>query len=139
MMELRQIQIGNVFDLDKGAQTRMMVERITLDQQDNVGVILTSTTELIQRRVVCDYKLLEPIPLTDDILQEMGFEWDITRAMWEKDNFWVLNSGPEVGFLAYPTMVDYLFSIPVPYLHTLQNLFWAIKGYELKVPLTHFD
>jgi hypothetical protein len=82
--------------------------------------------------------MFEGVPLTEDLLMEMGFEWDMVTATYQLDGFSIIENGP-LGYYALPTTQDYFLSIHLPYVHTLQNVFFHITGKELPIKTAHFE
>lgn len=138
MVSPNQIRRGNLFNVDGGVMMRVAVERFYIDDQDRDCAILGTTMELLKRTCTCPIELLEGIPVTEDELVNLGFEWDMVTAMFYYDGIGVIDNG-EQGYYAILTPHDYLLSVPVPYLHNLQNLYFAVKGEELPVKVSHFD
>lgn len=137
-MNLSQIRQGNLLNIDGGTMLRMKVERFFIDDQDRDCAILSTTTTLLERTFTCPVELLEGIPVTEELLQSLGFKWDFVTATYNFDGLGIIDNG-EQGYYALLTPHDYLLTVPVPYLHTLQNLFFTIKGEELPVTQSHFD
>jgi hypothetical protein len=77
-----------------------------------------------------NYDELEGIPLTPEILEKAGFQYqaDINNGYYELDSFSLDET--DGGFLhnACDNSVDYL--------HQLQNLYFALTGSELEIQLT---
>lgn len=70
-----------------------------------------------------DFDSLIPIPITEELLLEYGFE--INEIYCEKDNV-VLIKGKEGGFKLAFYHLDYFY-----FLHQLQNLYFALTNKEL--------
>lgn len=138
MINPTQIRRGNLFNVDGGTMLRMMVERFFIDEQDRDCAILSTTDMLIKRTYSAPLNLLEGIPVTEDLLQGLGFEWDFVSAVFSYEGISIIDNG-EQGYYALLTPHDYLLTVPVPYLHDLQNLYFYIKGKELPVKVAHFD
>lgn len=138
MIPNKEIRIGNLFNVDNGLMMRMRVERFFVDEQDRDSVILGSTTEFLQRKCSAPVELLEGIPITEQMLNDLGFQWDLVTATYNYDGIGVIDNG-EQGYYAILTPQDYLLTVPLPYLHTLQNLYFYVRGVELPVKVAHFD
>lgn len=137
-MELNQIRQNNIFDVDNGLMLRMRVKRFFIDENGEDSVIIGSTTSLMEMETACPVSLLEGVPITEEILQELGFEWEFSSALWVYDGIYIINNG-KLGFEAILTHSDYSLTLPVPYIHTLQNIYFTLKQKELPVRTAHFD
>jgi len=78
-----------------------------------------------------DIKDMEPIPLTEDILLKCGFEvYEFDNGQSNqyrfKDRLIVIRDNK---------FVDYGTSVILNYVHTIQNLYFALTGEELEVKL----
>jgi hypothetical protein len=122
-MEAKNIRIGN---LTKGGEVKTFWER-------GVHVGLGKCLEF------CD---LEPLPLTEDLLNKWGFtcHWDddhdnhIFSKVTDKSDFildcsWINQTEFEkLCAVEY----EYQLDVRVDYAHELQNLFFALTGTELE-------
>jgi hypothetical protein len=138
MIDPNTIRRGNLFNVDGGMLMRMRVERFYIDENDQDCAIISSTTEFMKRTCACPIALLEGVPMTEELLLWLGFEWDMVTAMWSYDGIGVIDNG-EQGFSLIPTPQDYLLSIPIPYIHDLQNIYFYLKGTEMPIKVSHFD
>lgn len=138
MVDLKQIRKGNLYDVDSGLMLRMRVKRIFIDQQDRDSVIVGSTREFIEQTYSCPIELLDGIPLTEDILSEIGFEWDFVTATYKFNGITIIDN-EEQGYYALLSQLDFSLTVPIPYLHNLQNLYFIIKGEELPIAVSHLD
>jgi hypothetical protein len=86
-------------------------------------------------KVICDYKDLNPIPLTEDILLKCGFKKIGTNF---ENGFLILHGNLKTGTF------DFLLNIPneskynvtvIQHLHQLQNLYFALTNQELEIKL----
>ncbi len=73
------------------------------------------------------YKYLRPIPITPELLNELGFEYR-DNTYWE---IWYLGSFTIEG-KEHSSYFDYDGHIPLKYLHELENLYYMVYGKELK-------
>ena len=80
-------------------------------------------------QVVRNKKDYQPIPLTEEWLLRFGFLKTHKNAEWTIDAFRVCKTYDED--FVYPDWdINY---IALPYVHQLQNLFWALCGKELTI------
>lgn len=73
-----------------------------------------------------DYEDYEPIPLTEEILLKCGFE-KLGLIKYELNGV-VLN-------IKWSSYFIHRFDTEIKHLHQLQNLYFALKGEELKIKL----
>ena len=78
-------------------------------------------------------KVFEPIPLTEEWLVKFGFK--ITKQTKEDNNIWTVYGEESkfeleeiIGFFLYDNMC---FGTQTKYVHSLQNLYFALTGEEL--------
>jgi hypothetical protein len=116
----------------------MRVKRIFIDHQDRDSVIVGSTREFIEQTYSCPIELLDGIPLTEEILSEIGFEWDFVTATYKFNGITIIDN-EEQGYYALLSQLDFSLTVPIPYLHNLQNLYFIIKGEELPIAVSHLD
>jgi hypothetical protein len=85
-------------------------------------------------------KWVQPIPLTPEILEKCGFEWEdiethtdkTTRGLYKS----ILMMLPATSNCWYAAPFGYPLSLHrTLYLHQLQNLYFALTGEELEVKL----
>lgn len=75
---------------------------------------------------------VEPVPLTEKILEETGFQWLPHTHKWVKNGFTLTQNGG--GF--YNAMGYESFVPPkIKYVHELQNLYFVLKGKDLEIRL----
>lgn len=138
-MELtKDLRRGNLVDVADGTLQRVKIERFYIDQEDNDCVIVSTTKELRKRTCACRMDLLQGIPVTEELIEDLGFQWDMVTAMWYYDGMGVIDNG-EQGFHVILTPHDFLLTVPIPCLHDLQNIYYYIRGKELPVKTYHFD
>ena len=71
----------------------------------------------------------EPIPLTEGLLKEFGFDMkDKNRLDWVKGAFNLERSNEDDSKFCFEVYSHY---IPLDYIHQLQNLYFALTGEEL--------
>jgi hypothetical protein len=83
-----------------------------------------------------------PIPLTPEILEKCGFEYDSIE--WPSAKVWVLKSVPlqdkYICALQQKTGPSFWYrpaNLKVQYIHQLQNLFYSLTGEELSIDLNN--
>lgn len=96
------------------------------------------------------YEALEPIPLTEKILLKCGFEKILTFNEWRRNKIlkhehfnFPLYEHEKINMYLYPFFGgNFLFYngctmnvSHMPYLHQLQNLYYALTGKELEINL----
>ncbi len=73
----------------------------------------------------------EPIPLTEGLLKEFGFDMkDKNRLDWVKGAFNLERSNEDDSKFCFEVYSHY---IPLNYVHQFQNLYFALTGEELKL------
>lgn len=110
---------------------------------DSIATVIEiyETNVLIQfgpnnKRQVYAGEDLQPIPLTPEILEKCGFEWDI---YWQgrTDGNWVITEGEaETWRIAYGKRKNDIVVYGIKYLHKFQNLYFELTGKELTVNLS---
>jgi len=79
---------------------------------------------------------ISPIPLTEQILVEFGFEWSIYHQAYHLHSdgvdFYDIVACYPNGYQFSTFRKRELIGKPFVYVHTLQNLFFAISGTELE-------
>jgi hypothetical protein len=78
---------------------------------------------------VVNEKAFKPIPLTEEWLLRFGFQ--LMSYGLRKDDFYIWNSNHEFEFLLVKGSTEEYLTIP--YVHILQNLYFALTGEELKL------
>lgn len=81
---------------------------------------------------------LKPIPLTEDILLNCGFEKAVDSNVWvcnltRQTMFYELTFNSQIGASLYED--EHWIKSDIKYLHTLQNLYFALTGEELTIKL----
>lgn len=80
-----------------------------------------------------DLNLMQPIPLTPEILHGCGFER--CELMFTGGNGWRYKLGVHLQLSECLTYHNPHYNSKIPHLHTLQNLFFALTQTELTVKL----
>lgn len=93
---------------------------------DSVSEVLPTLNTIEFGIGVVDWNNLKPIPLTEDWLVRFGFEvyeFDHKENQYRfKERLIVIRDG---------CFIDYGSSVSIKYVHTLQNLIFALTGTEL--------
>lgn len=71
----------------------------------------------------------QPIPLTEEWLVRAGFEKAIDSNLWVNDSYYQLTFNSQIGASLYED--EYWIKSNIIYLHSLQNLYFALTGEEL--------
>lgn len=86
------------------------------------------------------FEIVDPIPLTEEILLKCGFDNDNGNEDWsnyddeDEDKFVLCGNFINDGFV-YTAGEGIPFAKPIKYLHQLQNLYFALCGKELEIKL----
>lgn len=119
-MEAKELRIGNLITRNDLGTSEPRIETILELRKDKVFTSGPVTA-------ICDYEDLNPIPLTEEWLINLGYEADCEFSEnpmhFRKD-----------GYLIWkPASIFYddLYRIELKYVHQLQNLYFALKGKEL--------
>ena len=75
-----------------------------------------------------DVNEIQPIPLSHEWLVRAGFEWK--NHGLRKDNFCIRQFGEKLSI--FLSNESFNFEVKIPYVHQLQNLFFALTGKELE-------
>ncbi len=122
-MEARELRIGNLIKSGKG-----IYKVISISHYKDSTDIITVSNDGVVIPYPCTYK---PIPITEEWLLQFGFEY------FEENNSYQLFT--EFGFYIWGRINDgfniYVNSDEVgeniKYIHTLQNIYFALTGTEL--------
>lgn len=77
---------------------------------------------------------VDPIPLTPEILEKCGFEYEGISTL-TKDGFPVYFKKKGAALQAFVHYLDKPIKVPCEYVHQLQNLVYILTGEELNVEL----
>ena len=82
-----------------------------------------------------NYIDIDPIPITPEWLERLGFEWDIYYQGYCDGNYLVnIRENGTISFAYGKRRHDEMQFLPyIKYVHQLQNLYHAITGNELKI------
>ena len=113
--------------------------------QDKFTKDVFKVLEISKDKIVFDYKTdkiwqAEPIPLTEEILLKFGFKevegerWCDTHEEFEECNYYCLGAfkiyyNPETDKFEDDSLYD--FNVNLKYVHSLQNIYFALTGEEL--------
>lgn len=134
-MKATELRIGNFVSVLENIVEVFSIEKDIEGGWDNqIGVI--------PRVDDCEYLMLskdiKPIPLTEEWLLKFGFEYS-TMGIFKIDNFVIVKwKGEDAEFRQFtanrgePRHTTYL-----KYVHSLQNLYFAITGQELTIKQTN--
>jgi hypothetical protein len=125
MISCYELRIGNYVLVDENLQgisiiTTSSVSTVDLED-DNEGVVSEHSLENIQ-----------PVPLTDDILKQCGFVFHDYFKFWQLITTGIrseMNISPDyevIDFMRKPILKK------LTSLHQLQNIYFLLKGRELK-------
>jgi len=98
-------------------------------------------TQILERGVNCGhigamYEIVNPIPLTEEWLERFGFKFDGYCSFWKSD----IELTKDVGDNHYSVFNVHGNSLYrdgiIQYVHTLQNLYFALTGEELQTDKT---
>ena len=124
MMSIHELRIGNYVLVDEN------VRQVSLIRNTTVSTIDTQTNN----EVVSEYSFqrIQPVPLTNSILQQLGFVYHEYFKFWQLITTGIrseMNISPdyEVIDLKRKPALEKLTS-----LHQLQNIYFLLKGRELK-------
>jgi hypothetical protein len=139
MIEANQLRLGNYLQWDNAYyKVKYVGETIGLDISDTNG---EGATQKFQHNPVYSHNIneLQPVPLTPELLEKAGFEYE--RATWgdKKCIAFFTDDVTDKGMYCYLGVWNYIDDQKgigyVKYLHSLQNLYYALTGEELEVNL----
>lgn len=117
MIDPRELRIGNYLQFGNDLIDKVLT--ICFDRRE--GFLINGQVPV---------ELIEPIPLTTEILAKCGFEWDI---YWQgiTDGNWVLTEGEKGYKIAYGKRRHDTILWGIQWLHQFQNLYYSLTGTEL--------
>lgn len=86
----------------------------------------------LNNSVGATYRSMSGIPLTPEILEKCGFEYD--KHTYSLGSFW-LSEGEHGNWVVWLHGLSNGVTTTVQYVHELQNLFYCIKSSELEIKL----
>lgn len=124
-MTANELRIGN-WVLNASSKTPVQVDSIC-----NKGISLFADCCVTggELEVIYSFNDLEPIPLTEEILEKCGFEKDEPKG-WYRKGFMDLFDGNPFHYASGNNLCP-----DILYLHQLQNLYFALTGEELNINL----
>ncbi len=113
MIESKELRIGNYYTDEDG-------EQHTFDWSDMSWM---------------DWDYCKPIPLTEEWLVKFGFVDGCLYGIGSenKDEIFVSLKGDNTMYISDSRDSYYSFPAPCKHVHTLQNLYFALTGSELKI------
>ena len=126
-MKTTELRIGNYLIADIG---NVKVESV-------LGSTYRLYCHSIDEDYLADYKIsdLKPIPLTEDILLKCGFVKQDNELIMKVNTYGCLVYWHKEMFLMMGQFADCTDTIDCKYLHTLQNIYFALCGEELNINL----
>ena len=123
MIDPKQLRIGNYITFPIGLKGKLC-EVMAINEKQ----VLIKTE--LDRRAWLNIDYLEPIPLTQEVLEKCGFEYskDLNQSQ-HKELIW--DADHEEDDSLYFTELH----LEVKRLHQLQNLYFALTGEELNIKL----
>ena len=125
MIPCYELRLGNRVLVDKNLQQVSMITGatvFTIDAEEGHG----------QKASEQSFEQIEPVPLTDDILKQCGFVYH------DYFKFWQLKTGitSEMDIDSDYDVIDFMHKPIIKKLaslHQLQNVYFMLKGRELKL------
>lgn len=133
MLQISELRIGNYFLADGMPQTLSAISVMQNNQFKSALIGFYVDNKL--QHIPADSEQLQPMPITDDILEKCGFKFDNYFKRWQK-NKKVFGSGVDMELDSDYTALDFS-GRPVlkeiQHVHQLQNLYYALKRVEMMV------
>lgn len=85
--------------------------------------------------IACEEKQLQPVAITNNLLERCGFVFDPYFKLWQKSKE-VPGTGMEMELDKEYSVVDFLrrpLLKEMKNMHSLQNIFYALKGKDLNI------
>ena len=101
---------------------------IFLTKDVNKSYVITKTSGAIIDYIECESVLSKPILLTEEWLLKFGFEKG--SLIYKNDSF---NLNGEIVFKGENSFRYFGLETKIKYVHQLQNLYFALTGYELTI------
>jgi hypothetical protein len=123
MIEIKEIRIGNYVNdyLGNTVKVTDIYKGLIYHTENKIGVTHGN--------------ILEPIPLTEDILLKCGFEYQDDLGIFFKGLFEIQKLRLGIDLRERFEAMLYDFNPSLDYLHQLQNLYFALTNEELIISL----
>ncbi len=121
-MKATELRIGNFVQLSESATL------CEIDGIDYLGLDIVTESE----STWIEIDQFEGVRLTEDLLKRLGFKYDSICKEWEIESFTIEKLDDKFYYLTWEGEQVSEFFIHV---HSLQNLYFAIEGKELKLSL----
>lgn len=131
-MDIKELRIGNIVKIDDERLGPIEGKVTSLNEKAEVELLL-SVNKGNGRYFVCGADDIFPIPITDELLLENGFEQcgyifkTLFIEMYEVANGWHLHIDNE--------RFETALSMTIKYLHQLQNAYYLATGKEFEIKL----
>jgi len=129
MIQIHELRIGN-YILING--TRQQVNSISVGNELPDTAMVEYNVDNLKEAEHCNSTTVQPIPLTNEILSSCGFEFHDHFKFWQKK---VEGGGIEMEIDKDYDVIDFMrrpLVRRVSSFHQLQNIYFALKGRELK-------
>jgi len=130
MIPFSELRIGNYVLIN--AVIRKIVMITSVEDKRHLPTVGYYVGEDL-RFINCDSKQLQPAPLSNSLLEKSGFLFDSYFKLWQKPKP-AIGTGMEMELDRDYSVVDFLrrpLLKEVKYMHSLQNLYYALLGKEL--------
>ncbi len=121
MIQANELRIGNIFVLDNKKH-----KIISISKDRIKSIIFDQVIDFPIYETYIEYKSIQPIPLTEDILLKCGFNW-IGLGGMVKDNYFIRHEGCLTMCMKSGVLLTTV--------HQLQNLYFALTKQELEIKL----
>jgi hypothetical protein len=132
MIDSKELRIGNKLLIDGKPQTVSSI-RLNDENGKNKRLGVGYVTDSFAGWIDCTNDLIEPIPLTEDIILKAGLE--VVALIHDRHKRWSIER-----YICIEELIDGVFTfrhnrLPITSLHQLQNLYWSLCGKELDIKL----
>jgi len=126
MISCNELRLGNLVLVDKNLQQVSMITG---------KAVFTSDAEDSHKQTASEYRFdqIEPVPLTDDVLKQCGFVYHDYFKFWQlittgtRSEMDIDSDYDVIDFMRRPIIKS------LASLHQLQNVYFMLKGRELKL------